>query len=349
VEKSHLKQNDASPSLVDVAKAAGVSRMTVSRVLNRTGSVKAGTKQKVEAALETLGYRRNPMVQALMSQVRRKRVQVSSNIAWLEEKVGGKPRDRIALLRGLAQGRARDLGFGFEVILHEPGELSAERMDAIFKARGVQGVIIAPITTPGAKFDFPWDDYVVATIGRSLLSPLMSYVMMHFQHGVELALRELQARGYRRIAFLTSKNSDSRSEHLQLMSFLHYNYQTAAEDRIEPLWMDSMPVDDFKVWYEHNQPDVIIDSWLQGWEMVQALGLRVPEDIGLLTLSFRDKFPEISGIRVPVEAMGAGVVDAVVAQVQRNERGLPKIPKCMLLMGSWEEGTSLRPNPTKGE
>jgi DNA-binding LacI/PurR family transcriptional regulator len=347
-EHSDSRESDSRPSLVDVAKLAGVSRMTVSRVLNRAGGVKEETTLKVEAALETLGYRRNPMVQALMSQVRRRHVRVESNIAWLEEKVSGASRARIAILRDIAQQRAQELGFGFEVIFHKPGELSAARMDSIFKARGVQGAVIAPIMTAGASFEFPWEQYAVATIGRSLLNPLMSYVMMHFQHGIEYALQELKARGYRRIGFLTCKNTDSRSDHIQLMSILHHNYQIAEEDRVEPLWMDAATVDDFNTWYARYQPDVIIDSWLQGWELVQQLGVRIPEDLGFLTLSHRDEFPEVSGLRVPIEAMGAGVVDIVVAQIQRNERGLPKNPKCMLTVGTWLEGSTLRSNTTQG-
>ena len=42
-----------------VAKRAGVSIATVSRVINNSGSVKPVTRQKVEAALKELNYRPN--------------------------------------------------------------------------------------------------------------------------------------------------------------------------------------------------------------------------------------------------------------------------------------------------
>lgn len=43
-------------SIVDVAKAAGVSNKTVSRVVNREPNVKPATKEKVERAIADLGY-----------------------------------------------------------------------------------------------------------------------------------------------------------------------------------------------------------------------------------------------------------------------------------------------------
>ncbi|MCB0237981.1 MAG: LacI family DNA-binding transcriptional regulator, partial [Anaerolineae bacterium] len=43
-------------TISDVAKLAGVSPVTVSRVLNRVGNVNAVTQQRVERAIEELGY-----------------------------------------------------------------------------------------------------------------------------------------------------------------------------------------------------------------------------------------------------------------------------------------------------
>ena len=42
--------------MIDVAAKAGVSTMTVSRVISGTGSVKPATAERVQAAAEALGY-----------------------------------------------------------------------------------------------------------------------------------------------------------------------------------------------------------------------------------------------------------------------------------------------------
>ena len=51
--------------MLDVARLAGVSHQTVSRVLNASTSVRPETRAKVQAAIDTLGYRRNSAARAL--------------------------------------------------------------------------------------------------------------------------------------------------------------------------------------------------------------------------------------------------------------------------------------------
>jgi DNA-binding LacI/PurR family transcriptional regulator len=53
--------------MVDVAKIAGVSHVTVSRVLNGHPSVRPETRERVQAAIDELGYRRNTVAHALKS------------------------------------------------------------------------------------------------------------------------------------------------------------------------------------------------------------------------------------------------------------------------------------------
>ena len=52
-------------TIVDVCNLAGVSKATVSRVINDTGQVKKSTRDAVYAAMEQLGYRPNQLAQAL--------------------------------------------------------------------------------------------------------------------------------------------------------------------------------------------------------------------------------------------------------------------------------------------
>jgi len=57
----------ARPTIVDVAKAADVSRQTVSRVLSDHPRVAPATRRRVEEAIENLGYRPNRMARALVT------------------------------------------------------------------------------------------------------------------------------------------------------------------------------------------------------------------------------------------------------------------------------------------
>ena len=55
------------PGMHDVARMAGVSHQTVSRVLNDHPSVRPETRERVQAAIAELGYRRNPIARALVT------------------------------------------------------------------------------------------------------------------------------------------------------------------------------------------------------------------------------------------------------------------------------------------
>ncbi|WP_137681241.1 LacI family DNA-binding transcriptional regulator [Aurantiacibacter suaedae] len=54
-----------TPTINDVARTAGVSKKTVSRVINRSPLLKEGTREKVEAVIAELGYVPNPQARAL--------------------------------------------------------------------------------------------------------------------------------------------------------------------------------------------------------------------------------------------------------------------------------------------
>lgn len=56
------------PTVLDVAEAAGVSRQTVSNVLNSPALVRPATREKVEAAIQSLGYRPHASARRLRTQ-----------------------------------------------------------------------------------------------------------------------------------------------------------------------------------------------------------------------------------------------------------------------------------------
>src|SRR5262245_43695648 len=54
-----------APRLEDVAKVAGVSHQTVSRVINASAHVRPETRERVLAAMQELDYRPNSVARAL--------------------------------------------------------------------------------------------------------------------------------------------------------------------------------------------------------------------------------------------------------------------------------------------
>jgi DNA-binding LacI/PurR family transcriptional regulator len=62
---SRARNPPRAPVMADVGRLAGVSHQTVSRVLNGSPSVRPETRQRVMAAMESLGYRPNSVARAL--------------------------------------------------------------------------------------------------------------------------------------------------------------------------------------------------------------------------------------------------------------------------------------------
>jgi DNA-binding LacI/PurR family transcriptional regulator len=60
-----MRPSVSAPVMTDVARLAGVSHQTVSRVVNDSPHVSGPTRAKVLAAMEQLGYRRNGLARAL--------------------------------------------------------------------------------------------------------------------------------------------------------------------------------------------------------------------------------------------------------------------------------------------
>src|SRR5947209_18157362 len=61
------QRSGRGPAMTDVARLAGVSHQTVSRVLNGHPSVREETRGRVRAAIAELGYRPNRAARALVT------------------------------------------------------------------------------------------------------------------------------------------------------------------------------------------------------------------------------------------------------------------------------------------
>jgi len=332
-------------TLRSVADAAKVSHMTVSLALRNDPRIPPPTRQRIQSLARELGYRRNPLVSDLMTRMRTARTLVhEATIAHVTaiHKFGGW-RDYYPnreYIEGAAQ-RAEELGYKLEEFwLREPG-MTSRRMSQILKARGIRGLLIGGLTPVIGHLSLDWPEFACATLGYSVRLPHLHRAVPDYVHNVALAIRELKRLGYRRIAMAMWSPLDARTAHRWTAGFLAYQQHVRAADRIPLLEPQTLDESTFNKWFRRHSPEVVIgsDHRIVGW--LRAMRLRVPHDVGFVNLVKRPT-ERVAGIENNSRMIGAAAIDLIASQLQRNEFGLPAVPKVVHIRGEWVEGPTVR-------
>lgn len=124
------------PGMMAVARLAGVSHQTVSRVLNQPDTVRPATKERVRAAMKELGYSRNLAARALVTQQT-----ALLGVVWTGAHYLG-PSSTV----GGIEVAARAAGYSTLVgALEEFDEAEVAELFRMFRDRGVEGLaVVAP-------------------------------------------------------------------------------------------------------------------------------------------------------------------------------------------------------------
>jgi DNA-binding LacI/PurR family transcriptional regulator len=187
------KSNARLPRLEDVAERAGVSHQTVSRVINNHPNVSKATREKVEAAIAELGYRRNTAARSLVT----RRSQTIGVLGSELSQYG--PANT---LLGVEQA-ARDAGYFVSI-----AALRSVSREAIFDAvrhfmdQSVDGiVVIVPHSETLLALAELEPGVPVVAVG-SLGNDAVSGAMVDQKRGAELAVGHLIEQGHRRIGHI---------------------------------------------------------------------------------------------------------------------------------------------------
>ncbi|GAA4943546.1 DNA-binding LacI/PurR family transcriptional regulator [Nonomuraea thailandensis] len=175
------------PVMADVAKEAGVSHQTVSRVLNDHPNVRADTRARVEAAITRLGYRRNLVARALVT----KRSRTLGVVSFDTTLYGP-----ASTIYGIEQA-ARTAGYFVSIVSLKSIDADNVR-DAIdyLAEQGVDGVVVvAPQRSAGLALEsLPSGLPAVAVEGTHRAD--VSVVCIDQIEGARLATRHLLDQGH---------------------------------------------------------------------------------------------------------------------------------------------------------
>jgi LacI family transcriptional regulator len=332
----------------DLAKAAGVSKMTVSLALRGHEKISVATRERVCALAQKMGYRPNPLVQTLMANLRSTRpARYHSTIAWITAFPTKDGWSKHWVHQHYHQGavaRAAALGYKIEPFWALAPRMTGAALTRMLRARGIRGLIIPPVADPGMQLDIDWSQFSCATIGYSFTEPRLHRAAANLREGMIRTLAECQQRGFKRIGFALPANTDARVNHSWLAGYLAWQQFIPAKDRIPVLIAPGRLEEPLPKWLGTHHPEVILSPNFEFLSWLPNLGKRIPKDIALVTLSRSDDnftTAHVSGISQNDLTIGEAAVDLVVAQLQHNETGVPKHPRVVLTDGFWVEGETL--------
>lgn len=342
-----------SPSpitLHDLARAAGVSVMTVSRALRGEARVAAETRERLLVLAESMGYRPDPDLARLMQRVRsRKTVKFRSVIAVIREWVPDddllSPSYQYVPLEPIRQ-RARGHGYEVEEFWLGRDGLTPKKLGKVLHARGIEAVIVSPQSTRLLCAEVDYAPFAAVAFGYAMREPALHMCAGNMTLGIQTAAEELSALGYRRIGVAVTSWIVNRSQFGYSGGFFHFQQSLPAVDRIPLLLLPHNRIERgftaFSRWMKEHGPDVLIsfDTHLPDW--LERLGRRIPEDTGFVVHDWTPAMEGYAGIYQRRDHLAAAAVDLVVTQLSQNERGVPPVPRQIMIPPLWIPGPSIR-------
>jgi LacI family transcriptional regulator len=308
-------------TIADVAREAGVSSQTVSRVINNKGEISPETRSSVTAVIERLGYRPSSIARGLATR-RTYTIGLSvpdiANPFWPE------------IARGV-----EDVAWqrGYHVFLCNTTE-EPQREEAVLQLledKRVDGIIVAGSRLP--------DEQLLPLIGRHPAAVLVNRTLPGSNAGVvridscdgaTQAIEHLIAHGRRRIGFLAGPpaSQNSRGHMSGYLAALAAAGHTLKQDRIVPgaptleagyqvakALLAGHP--DLDALYCYN--DLIAIGALQA---CAELGRRVPDDVAVVgyddILLASLVTPSLTSLRVSKYDVGAAAARMLFNQINRE-------------------------------
>ncbi|WP_327001235.1 LacI family transcriptional regulator [Dactylosporangium sp. NBC_01737] len=296
------------PTIEDVARAAGVSRATVSRVINNEPGASAPVRARVHDAITALGYLPNPTARALASGRQRVVDVIAVTFSASIGRLGTHPYYSRVLAGVMSVLEPEDV----PVRMHAVGEDGAAAAIDAIAAKATLGAILTNVPPALAARFHRRCPRAVSVVATAASVPAVEADNLG---GAAAAVEHLHRLGRRRIAAIHGPDAstcalDRRAGYVQA---------------VQRLGLPRIEVDggDFLREHGHDAARHLLDRYpdvdavfvacdLMAAGAVQAVtatGRRVPQDVNVI--GFDDSLaavcanPPLSTMRVPVEDMAA--------------------------------------------
>jgi LacI family transcriptional regulator len=330
-------------TIKELAKAAGLSASGTSYALRGNSRISPETVARVRRLAEELGYKPDLRVASVMARIRstrQKRDRETLAFVWVSTPPPAQlPSYHEHYLKTIVAGarrRADQLGCTLaEFRLDEPG-MTPARLAQVLRTRAITGVVFSPAMRDLAvAIDWKWEEFASAVIGNTEWSPALHRAGHHHYRSMWRTLERLRGEGFKRPAALLSRSIQQRVHGVHQAAF-QVNHPAPAE--APELTQFGTPDDHaaLKPWPRRLAPDALIVGWPVDRATERALRRLVPTAQRMVTLDWQPA-GALPGIDVCNDEIAASAVDVVVAQLHRNERGVPPHPTSLLLDGVWRE------------
>jgi LacI family fructose operon transcriptional repressor len=333
--------------LRDVASKLKVSVMSVSRALRRDRHVSSELAAKIRTAAKQMGYSPDPMLASLVAyrgnlRNRTERALVAFVTTGQSPNEFRKHRFHTGTLAG-AQARGRELGFQVVPIWLPDLEKNHRDPSKVLAARGVQGLILAPLVDLNTRVNLDWASFSVVALGYSLQKPEFNYAASHLFQDMCLAFDRVSACGYLRPALIYTADNLRRTLNQLHGAFLFMQSRLAVANQLPPLSLESpSEVERLRDYLEAHDPDVIFSGFSDLLPTLKSIGYSIPRDLGYVALDTVNHDSQISGIFQNPERIGSAAIDRLNMQLQFSIRGIPQVPEGTIVYGQWIKGRTLR-------
>jgi len=324
-----------------IAESAGVSPMTVSYALRDRPEVSEGERRRIRALAEDLGYRPDPLLTHLMEHLRSQRtLKSTANLGVLTMLDAG----FVSRLIEGARARAERLGYNLDRIDVRKMAQNPRALTRSLVARGITGVLLAPVENPASYSGLlDWRAFASVAMTYSLVEPHVHRVVTHHFDNAVRTFERLAGLGFKRIGLAMSRDMEFRANHSYSGAYGRMG-MVPGHRPLPILFLDVSTETEVREWFSRHKPDIVVLS--NPNHLAEFILSRIDRAVATATafvcLDHDPKY-RVAGVDQLFEKIGSHAVDTLVAQLHRNERGLPEIPTVAMVEGHWVEEHGLYP------
>lgn len=332
----------------DIAQAANLSIAAVSMALRGNSALPPATIKRVRAIADELGYVPDPALSALAAYRNTVRARRSfAALAFVQLQSEDSPRQAPSSLRTLveaAETRAQQLGFTLQQFTTQPGEMTPSRLNGILRARGIQGIVIAPGCDLEDGEGIAWEEFNIVT--TQTVGPRSGFhsVASDPQFDLLTCWQRLMAQGHRRIGLVVDEQNDRETK--EAWEAAHFigqrRHDIKAKEALPNLYLGAKGcARAASRWIIKHKPDAIISTKAGLAEDLRQSGFKLPQDLAYVSLNVEDDSIGASGIMRQSEKIGAVAVDTLSSLVQQNRASARNVTTAIRVDSEWCDGDTL--------